>query len=342
MDPGHDGQGLGPQAGTMIRTISLLPARARGVLLLAAAGTLWSTLGLGVRIMDTATTWQILFYRAIAQVIVIGAWLAMRRGRGFARSFADIGADGVIAGASISVASIAFVYAIGLTTVAEVVFIFSMAPVLAGLLGWALLREPITRVTWLAMVLVLAGIAVMNGPIGSAGISTGTFLAFLSALGFASFTVLQRRRRHVDMLPSVAVSGLITMAATGWLIGGGVPSGRDLVVAFWLGGIALAGGLALYTAGARFVKPAESVLISMTEIVLAPLWVWWLFDETARVATLVGGAVVLAGVLTQALGRESDPPRRSARAGPPSEPRRPTPRRRLLRRPGTAAPPRPQ
>ena len=316
------------------RTMTVLPARARGVLLIAAAGTLWSTLGLGVRIMDTATTWQILFYRAIAQVIVVGAWLAMRRGRGFVRSFADIGADGVIAGASISIASIAFVYAIGLTTVAEVVFLFSMAPVLAGLLGWALLREPITRITWLAMVFVLVGIAVMNGPIGSAGFSAGTLLAFLAALGFASFTVLQRRRRHVDMLPSVAVSGLITMAATGWLIGGSLPSSRDLAVAFWLGGIALAGGLALYTVGARFVRPAESVLISMTEIVLAPLWVWWLFDETARIATLLGGAIVLTGVLTQALGRERRPP-----SGPRS---RATPRNRPRPRPAPAASPRPQ
>ena len=325
-----------------IRTAAILPARARGVLLLAAAGALWSTLGLGVRIMDTATTWQILFYRAIAQVIVIGAWVAMRRGRGFARSFADIGADGIIAGASISMASIAFVYAISLTTVAEVVFIFSMAPVLAGLLGWALLKEPITRVTWLAMVLVLAGIAVMNGPDGSAGISSGAFLALLSALGFAVFTVMQRRRRHVDMLPAVAVSGLITAVATGWLIGGAVPSPRDLVVAFWLGGIALAGGLALYTAGARHVRPAESVVISMIEVVLAPLWVWWFFDETVGRAILAGGAIVLAGVLTQALGRESNSRRRRRQPEPPSDSPRSTRPRRLRRRPEPVAPPRPQ
>ena len=325
----------------MIRTVTL-PARARGILLVAAAGTLWSTLSLGVRIMDTATTWQILFYRAIAQVMVIGAWVAMRRGRGFARSFADIGADGVMAGASISMASIAFVYALSLTTVAEVVFIFSMAPVLAGLLGWALLREPITRITWLAMVIVLAGIAVMNVPDGSAGFSTGTLLALVAAFGFASFTVLQRRRRHVDMLPAIAVSGLITVAATGWLIGGTVLSPGDLAVAFWLGGISLAGGLALYTVGARYVRPAESVLISMTEIVLAPLWVWWLFNETASIATVVGGAIVLTGVLTQALGRESNSPRRRwGQPGLPSDSRQQaTPRRRLRGRPEQAASPR--
>lgn len=324
------------------RTMPFLPARAEGILLVAAAGTLWSTLGLGVRIMDTATTWEILFYRAIAQAVVIGAWVATRRGRRFMRSFADIGVSGVLAGASVSMASLAFVYALSLTTVAEVVFIFSMAPVLAGLLGWIMLKEPITRITWWAMVLVLIGIAVMNGPGGSTGGPLGTFLAFLSAFGFACFTVLQRRRRHVDMLPSIAVSGLITMAATGWLIGTSLPSIRDLAVAFWLGGVVLAGGLALYTAGARYVRSAESVLIAMTEIVLAPLWVWWLFDETVGPAILVGGAIVLGGVLVQALGRESGSSRRRRQpAGPsPGHPQEATPRHRPRLRAAPKASPR--
>ena len=322
------------------RTVQFLPTRARGILLVAAAGTLWSTLGLGVRIMDTSTTWQILFYRAIAQAVVISAWVATRRGRRFTRSFADIGFSGVLAGASVSIASVAFVYALSLTTVAEVVFIFSMAPVLAGLLGWILLKEPITRITWWAMVLVLIGIVVMNGPDGSSGSPMGTFLAFLSAFGFASFTVLQRRRRHVDMLPSIAVSGLITLAATGWLIGDSLPSIRDLVVAFWLGGVALAGGLALYTAGARYVRSAESVLIAMTEIVLAPLWVWWLFSETVGSATLMGGAIVFGGVLVQALGRESGSPRRRRR--PSGDPQGPTPRLRPRREAAPNATPRPR
>ena len=326
------------------RTMPFLPARARGILLVAAAGTLWSTLGLGVRIMDTATTWEILFYRAIAQAVVIGVWVATRRGRRLTRSFADIGFSGVLAGASVSMASLSFVYALSLTTVAEVVFIFSMAPVLAGLLGWIMLKEPITRITWWAMMLVLIGIAVMNGPGGSTGGPVGTFLAFLSAFGFACFTVLQRRRRHVDMLPSIAVSGLITMAATGWLIGNSLPSIRDLAVAFWLGGVVLAGGLALYTAGARYVRSAESVLIAMTEIVLAPVWVWWMFNETVGPAILVGGAIVLGGVLVQALGRESDSSRRRPRpAGPPSGlTEASTARRRPRRPPAPKASPRPR
>jgi len=281
----------------------------KGIVLVATAGALWSTLGLGVRIMDSSTPWQILFYRAVPQLLFITIWVAMRRGRGLVRSFTDIGLNGVLAGACVSISSIAFVNALTLITVAEAMFIFSMAPILAGLLGWLVLREPITRITWVAMGLVMVGIGIMNGPGHAEGLSVGTFLAFIGASGFAGFAVLQRRRPTIDMLPAVAVSGLITMVATGWkVVGMPLPEPTDLLVALWLGGVALAGGLALYTVGARNVRSAESVVISMTEIVLGPVWVWWLFDETVTFAILLGGAVVASGVVIQALLNKPAPP----------------------------------
>ena len=276
---------------------------------MATAGALWSTLGLGVRIMDSSTPWQILFYRAVPQLVFITIWVAMRRGHNLVRSFTDIGLNGVLAGACVSMSSIAFVNALTLITVAEAMFIFSMAPILAGLLGWLVLREPITRITWVAMGLVMVGIGIMNGPGHAEGLSIGTFLAFIGASGFAGFTVLQRRRPNIDMLPAVAVSGLITMATIGWkTVGVPVPDLTDLLVALWLGGVALAGGLALYTIGARQVRSAESVVISMTEIILGPVWVWWLLDETVTFAILSGGAVVASGVVIQALLNKPTPP----------------------------------
>ena len=40
-----------------------LAAYRQGVLLVLAAGVLWSTVGLGVRLIEDALVWQILFYR---------------------------------------------------------------------------------------------------------------------------------------------------------------------------------------------------------------------------------------------------------------------------------------
>ena len=74
-------------------------------------------------------------------------------------------------------------------------------------------------------------------------------------------------------------------------------------------------GLAFLTLGARLIPAAEVALITLLEIVLAPLWVWLTISETPATATLVGGVVLIAAVILQVGGEES-PDERSARGDP--------------------------
>ena len=275
--------------------------------MVATAGLLWSTLGLGVRLMDEAGPWRILFYRAIAQVVVLGVLVAARNPGAFARTLAGIGFNGLLSAASLSFSSISFVYALTLTTVAEATLILGAAPVMAGALGWMLLREPITRTNWSTMGLAAAGLAVMTYTGAVAGNVAGIIFALGGALGFAAFSVFQRRGRHSDMLPAVLLSGVVTLVATGPLVGGATISAGDALLALYLGGVALAGGLALYTAGSRHVRAAELVLIAMTEVVFAPLWVWWALGETMAATTIIGGIMIMTAVLIQARAREGLP-----------------------------------
>lgn len=284
--------------------------------MVATAGLLWSTLGLGVRLMDEAGTWRILFYRAIAQVVVLGVLIAARNPGAFARNLTRIGYNGLVSATALSFSSISFVYALSLTTVAEATLILGAAPVMAGALGWMVLREPITRTNWWTMGIAAAGLGVMTYTGTVSGNVAGIVLALCGALGFAAFSVFQRRGRQSDMLPAVLLSGVVTLVVTGPLVGGAKISAGDALVALYLGGVALAGGLALYTAGSRHVRAGELVLIAMTEVVFAPLWVWWAFGETMAATTIVGGFMIMAAVLIQARAREALPAlHRRRRAG---------------------------
>ena len=285
--------------------------------MVAAAGLLWSTLGVGVRFMEEVGTWGILFYRGIAQIAVLVVFLAARHRRRLVRTVAGIGLNGLVSGASLTFSSMCFVYALGLTTVAEATLILGAAPVLAGALGWLVLREPITSTNWWSMGIAALGLAVMTYTGTVSGSLAGILLAFGAALGFAAFTVFQRRGMRTDMLPAVLVGGILTLIVTGPLVGGVTISGMDLLVAFYLGGVALAGGLALYTAGSRHVRSSELVLIAMTEVVFAPIWAWWAFGETIAAATAIGGVLILAAVLVQARAREGLPVLRRSRRIPP-------------------------
>jgi drug/metabolite transporter (DMT)-like permease len=60
-------------------------------------------------------------------------------------------------------------------------------------------------------------------------------------------------------------------------------------------------GLALYTIGSKVVPAVELAFLSMTEVLLAPLWVWLFMGETAGFQTLLGGAILLLAIAANAI-----------------------------------------
>ncbi len=67
-----------------------------------------------------------------------------------------------------------------------------------------------------------------------------------------------------------------------------------------MGVVTMSGGMILYTLGSRVVPSAELALLSNTEVLLAPFWVWLILGETASTGTFIGGAVVLVAILFNA------------------------------------------
>jgi drug/metabolite transporter (DMT)-like permease len=66
----------------------------------------------------------------------------------------------------------------------------------------------------------------------------------------------------------------------------------------------------MFTLGSRYVPAAELTLLSLTEVVLGPLWVWLAFAEEPSRPTLLGGAILFASIaaLTIHGARQSKPP----------------------------------
>lgn len=67
-----------------------------------------------------------------------------------------------------------------------------------------------------------------------------------------------------------------------------------------MGLFTMSGGMILYTLGSKVVPSAELTLLSNTEVLLAPFWVWLIIGETASAGTFVGGGVLLAAILFNA------------------------------------------
>ncbi|MGB8815219.1 MAG: DMT family transporter [Paracoccaceae bacterium] len=276
-----------------------------GAILVVLAGVLWSAMGLSIRQLDAAGTWAVLFWRSVGMVPVLFGFIAWRSGGHPLQRLRRVGVAGVIGGLGLVFAFAGAIYAIQATTVANAVFLFAASPFLAAILGWILLREQVRLATWVAIGVAGVGMFIMVREGLAVGAMAGNIAALLSALGFAAFTITLRWGRLEDMMPAVVLGGVFSMAVAAIVLGvqgqGLAVSVHDGAIAMAMGAFQLATGMALYTLGSRVIPAAELTLLSMVEVLLAPIWVWLLMGETASVGTFIGGAVLMAAVAGNAL-----------------------------------------
>jgi len=267
----------------------------RGQIYVALAAVAWSTAGVLQRQLTLDTATQVCGRAVFAGAALLAYVAVLEHGR-VVQAFRSVGVAGVGVALCVATASSSFIAALNHTSVARVLFILALAPVLAALLAWVALGEPITRRTVVAMALALAGVTVMLGAPGESSLA-GDGLAFVATLAFALMIVITRWRRDVSMAPATCLSQAILVAAFLPFATPGEVGGDDV---FWLAalGIGQIGlGFALFTAGARLIPAAQAGLITLLEVVLGPLWVWLALDERPSALTLVGGAIVIVAIV---------------------------------------------
>lgn len=294
----------------MSETLAVKPESAdisylTGVVLVLMAGVFWSSMGLGIRMIEEANVWQILFYRSIALACFLFCIISLRSGYKPLRAIRSAGIAGAIGGAGLVFAFAGGIYAIQTTTVANAMFLFAAAPFLAAVAGWVVLREQVRRATWVAMVFAMLGIAVMviNG--FAAGRMIGNISALLSAAGFAVFSIALRWGKLEDMMPAVFLAGIFALLVSAAVCGINGYSftlpRNDILIALALGVFQVGMGLVVFTIGSRVVPAGELVLLTMTEVLLGPFWVWLFVGETVSFYTLLGGGILLLAIAGNAL-----------------------------------------
>jgi drug/metabolite transporter, DME family len=275
-----------------------------GMVMVLSAGLLWSFQALMIRQIEEAGPWAILAWRSLAMVPVLLAFLAWRSGGSPFPAIRRAGPAGVLGGVGLVAAMGGAILAFQTTTIANAAFLLAASPFLAASLGWLILREAVAPRTWGAIALALVGIFIMVRDGLAGGALVGNLAALVSALGFASFSVALRWRRVEDSLPAsilgasfAVVAGAVATLHVGQPLA--IPA-ADLMWCVIMGVVTMSGGMILYTLGSRVVPSAELTLLSNTEVLLAPFWVWLIMGETASTATFIGGAVVLVAILFNA------------------------------------------
>jgi drug/metabolite transporter (DMT)-like permease len=243
--------------------------------------------------------WLFLLWRSIGILIAAVIELSISSGVRVMTALTNGLAKNLLAGALVAGMSTSFIISIARIDAATTLLLQSLAPFSAALLGWLLLREKVDGHTWAAMATAVVGVAIMGSTWDSSSV-VGISVACCIPLMLGVYTVLLRDSQQRDPRAQVfftgvigIVVGLVASAATG---GFALPL-RDVCLGLVSGGVLLGVGLPIFNAAGRHVPAARTSLLLLSEIVLAPIWVWLVVNEVPAGRTVAGGAVILLALV---------------------------------------------
>ncbi len=266
------------------------------ILLTALAPLLWSTGGVGLRLLDSSA-WTILFWRGLFMSLTVVAWsLISTRGQ-FLRELRNSLVHGFWVFVFIGLSFIFYVLSMTSTTIADSLLIQGTAPILIVGLGWIVLGDRVRKLTVAAMVAVTVGILIILIPSLGRGGFTGNLLGLAKAFAFAGGAIAVRRRRSVGLVPSVALAAMLTAIIAAFAAPTLRVNAQELMVLAYLGVFQVGIAFILFVTWSGRIETSQTGLLVILEAVLGPLWVWILLSERPADLTLLGGAIIVVALV---------------------------------------------
>ena len=200
----------------------------------------------------------------------------------------DAGYPAFIAGLVMSLSFIAYVYSMTIISVANVVFIISTQTMFLAIFGYFFLKEKISLISFISIVLAMSGIFIMVGESISTGSLLGNIIALAIPINFSILVMIIRKNRNLDMIPAVFYSGIFSIIYGLLLSESFTFSNHDIKMGFLLGVPQLAFGFICITIGSRTTASATVGLLMLTETLFGPVWVWLFLNEITAKRLLVG------------------------------------------------------
>ncbi len=270
------------------------------------AGTIWSFGALTVRYMIDSNEYvfQYLFYRGFTISIILLAYLFFKEGILFYKNFLKIGISSVLGGIFLATAFTGFIFSITMTSAAVTLFMLAAMPFIAAVVGYFVLGEVLKKSTLIAMVIAFIGVCIMIINDSLSGTALGAIIGFISATGFALYTVTIRWKPATPKFTTVVLAGVFCAIFSFFILDFSFEPFKTMPpinsYLSLLHGIIVASGLILYSLGAKYLPSAELALLSLMEVVGGVLWVWipiFGINEVPSLTVIIGGAIITMAVL---------------------------------------------
>jgi len=280
-------------------------------LYLLGGAVLWSTGGFFIKEIDAGAT-SITFFRCLFAGLLLAPAVAGRRFPSAPDVLVSIVLFALLLGL--------YVGATKETTAANAIFLQYTAPLYVIAFAPALLGERLRSRDALPFAICLGGIAVLFIGNSGSGDVPGMLLGAGSGFFYGLFLLWLRRVRYADPIAVTLANCMGVALLFSFALLKRDVDAEDLALLFVMGAVQFALPYLLFTRGLREVESAEASLLALIEPVLNPVWVALFYGEEPTVATVIGGAIIIAGLAVRySIIRESapseaspDPPRPAA------------------------------
>ncbi|MDO8441777.1 MAG: DMT family transporter [Polaromonas sp.] len=277
----------------------------KAVFLMIAITLMWSIAGVVTRHLESARSFEVTFWRSFFTLVSLLVILPLFQGREVFSRIRHAGRFLWLSGVCWSIMFTAFMVAMTMTTVANVLVTMAAGPFITALLARVFIGHRIPGRTWLAIAVAGVGIAWMHGAQVSldpaSGQFAGTLVAFLVPLAAAvNWTVVQRSQAQgekIDLVPAVLVGAAISSLATLPLAFPFAATAHDLGLLALLGLVQLAIPCVLSVVCARVLKAPEISLLALLEIIFGILLAWVGAGEVPAASVLTGGTLVIGALV---------------------------------------------
>jgi len=275
-----------------------------GYILLLFGGFCLSWGGFIIRSFEEASIWQILFLRSFFFLLALIAFLLVTYKKNTFNIIKESGLPGLLGGFVLSFSFVAFVVAMSNTTVANVVFIISTQTMFLAIFGYFYLKEKVSLIGLISILLAMSGIIIMVGDSISGGSLFGNIVALAIPINFAILVMIIRKNTKVDMVPAIFYSGIFSLIYGFFLAESFEFTKHDLWMGFLLGVPQLAVSFICITIGSRTVESATVGILMLMETLCAPLWVWLFLNEIPPISVFIGGAVIISAIILKSFDKK--------------------------------------
>jgi drug/metabolite transporter (DMT)-like permease len=274
--------------------------RQRATLLIIFCCFLWSIAGLVSRFLISKEGIEVTFWRSFFAALTVLAYLLFGNGPSAMQELRAHPRSSLVCGVMWGIMFTCFMFALSLTTVANVLITQSLGPIVTTLLTALVLRTAVPPKVWGVVFVAACGIATMYafdvaGLEGKHWLGVGVAMG-IPVAGAINLITLKRAGTAMSATTSVMLGAVFSCLVTlpfAWPLG--IPT-QDLLLLALLGVVQLGIPCVIVMKAAHSMQAHEVSLLILLEIVFGIMLAWAAGGERPGLATLIGGTVVLAAL----------------------------------------------